>query len=106
MPMFVGFFLLEAISKSIFFLQKQSLLEKEFVFSKETQVEFAKLMDAKKINILGLDNLSGAELIHLGELLKLKDVKKKSSLNIRNEIKHLTKLFLAGQVTILKETFY
>ena len=68
------------------------------MFSKETQVEFAKLMDEKKINILGLNDLTGAELENLGEILMLQDVKKKSSVNLRNEINQLTKLFLAGQV--------
>ena len=57
-------------------------------------------MDEKKINILGLNNLSGAELLHLGELLMLENVKKKSSVNIRNEISTLSKLFLTGQVII------
>ena len=55
-------------------------------------------MDDKKINILGINDLSAAELMDLAELLKLEDVKKKSSVNLRNEINHLTKLFLAGQV--------
>ena len=57
-------------------------------------------MDAKKINILGLNNLSGAELENLGELLMLENVKKKSSVNLRNEINKLVELFLAGQVNI------
>ena len=57
-------------------------------------------MDEKKINILGLNNLSGAELLHFGELLMLENVKKKSSVNIRNEISTLSKLFLTGQVII------
>ena len=70
------------------------------VFSKETQVEFAKLIDAKEINIIGLNDLSGAELEDLGERLQLQDVKKKSSVNLRNEINQLSKLFLAGQVLI------
>ena len=55
-------------------------------------------MDEKKINILGLNDLTGAELQDLGDLLKLQDVKKKSNVNLLNEINHLAKLFLAGQV--------
>ena len=53
-------------------------------------------MDEKKINILGLNNLSGAELL----MMMLENVKKKSSVNIRNEINTLSTLFLTGQVII------
>jgi hypothetical protein len=79
-------------------IKKKSLLEKEFVFSKDTMSEFAKLMDEKKINILSIGNMKREELVEIGEQLSLDKVKTKSLEMLRKEIGHLVKIFLAGQV--------
>jgi hypothetical protein len=79
-------------------IKKKSLLEKEFLFTKEIMAEFAKMMDAKKLNILGIKDMKVDELVELAEVLGLDKPKQKSGANLRNEINHLVKIFLAGQV--------
>ena len=82
-------------------IKKKSLLEKEFVFTKETMTEFAKLIDSRKLNILSINDMRPNELVELSETLGLEKINRKSGTNLRNEINYLIKIFLAGQVTLL-----
>ena len=82
-------------------IKKKSLLEKEFVFTKETMTEFAKLIDSRKLNILSINDMRPNELVELSETLGLEKINRKSGTNLRNEINYLVKIFLAGQVTLL-----
>ena len=59
---------------------------------------FAKLVDDKKINLLGIGEIQKEELIEIGLKVGLEKVKKKSLEMLRREIEHLGKLALAGQV--------
>ena len=79
-------------------IKKRSLLEREFVFTKDIMAEFAKMIDAKKVNILGIGDMTVDELVELAEVLGLDKPKQKSGANLRNEINYLVKIFLAGQV--------
>ena len=56
------------------------------------------MVDGKTLNILGIQDMKADELVEIGEQLGLEAPKRKSSQNLRNEIKHLIKIFLAGQV--------
>ena len=63
------------------------------------------MVDTNKLNILGIDELSSEKLTEVAIELKLETPRKKSSVKIRNELNHLVKLFLAGQVqTSFKKT--
>ena len=73
-------------------------MDKEFVFSKETMIEFAKLIDEKKINLLGIGDMRKEELHEVGDKVGLEKIKEKSLEMLRKEIGQLGKLFLAGQV--------
>ena len=74
------------------------MLEKEFVYTKETMTDFAKLIDEKKINLVRIGDMTKQELIETGEQLSLTNVRTKPLELLRREIGHLSKLFLAGQV--------
>jgi hypothetical protein len=82
-------------------IKKKSLLEKEFVFTKETMTEFAKQIDSRKLNILSINDMRPNELVELAETLGLEKINQKSGTNLRNEINYLIKIFLAGQVPLL-----
>ena len=79
-------------------IKKRTLLEKKNEFSKDTMAELAKMIDKKEINILGIQDLNAEQLIEVAIKLKLEQPRKKSSTNLRNELTHLVKIFLAGQV--------
>ena len=74
------------------------MLEKEFTFSKETMTEFTKLLDEKRINLLGISDMKKEELLEISHILGLQKIDSKSNEMLRSEIGHLGKLFLAGQV--------
>ena len=61
-------------------------------------IEFAKLIDEKKINILGIGDMRKEELHEVGELVGLEKVKDKSLEMLRKEIGQMGKFLLAGQV--------
>ena len=82
--------------------QKRSLLGQEIEYSKETLANFVQLLDAKKINLLGIGNMQKEELIDVGEAIGLEKVKKKPLELLRKEVEHLGKLAIAGQVRFLK----
>ena len=63
--------------------------------------EFTKLLDRKRINILGIGDMKKEELIEVSQLIGLEKVNIKSLEMLRREIGHLSKLFLAGQVCLL-----
>ena len=67
-------------------------------------IEFAKLIDEKKINLLGIGDMGKEELHEVGDKLGLEKIKDKSLEMLRKEIGHLGKLFLAGQVCIFIST--
>ena len=80
-------------------IKKKTLLEKKITFSKYTLAEFAKMVDARKLNILGLHELSSERLTEIAIELKLENPRKKSSENIRSELNNLFKLLIGiGQV--------
>ena len=79
-------------------VQKKSLIEKEFVFSKETLSTFAQLIETKAFNILGIGSLKANELVDIAKQLGLEKIADKSNEMLRKEVNHLSKLFLAGQV--------
>ena len=73
-------------------------MEKEYVFSKETMIEFANLVDGKKINLVGIGDMQKEHLVEIAVKLGLEKVRTKSLEMLRKEIGHLGKLSLAGQV--------
>ena len=60
--------------------------------------EFAKLIDEKKISILGIRDMKREKLIEIGKILGLEKLQDKSLEMLREEIGELGKLLLAGQV--------
>ena len=64
--------------------------------------EFAKLVDEKKINLLGISDMRKEELHEVGVKVGLDNVKDKSLEMLKKEIGQLGKLFLAGQVMEIK----
>ena len=60
--------------------------------------EFAKLIDEKKISILGIRDMKKEKLFEIGKILGLENIKDKSLEMLRAEIEELGKLLLAGQV--------
>ena len=73
-------------------------MEKEFEFSKEMMTEFAKLIDERKINLLGIGDMGKEELQEVGETIGLEKVKDKSLEMLRKEIGQMGKILIAGQV--------
>ena len=61
--------------------------------------EFTKLLDEKRINLIGISNMKKEELIKVSQILGLEKIDTKSLEMLRREIGHLGKLFLAGQVS-------
>ena len=74
------------------------MLEKEIEFSKETMAEFTKLVDAKEINLIGINDMKKEHLLEVSHKIGLEKIGDKSLEMLRGEIGYLGKLFLAGQV--------
>ena len=60
--------------------------------------KFVEMVDEKKINLLGINDIPKEELINIAKTIGLEKIKQKSLELIRKEIEHLEKLALAGQV--------
>ena len=60
--------------------------------------KFVEMVDEKKINLLGINDIPKEELINIAKTIGLEKIKQKSLELIRKEIEHLGKLALAGQV--------
>ena len=68
--------------------------------------EFAKLIDEKKINLLGIGDMGKEELHEVGNKVGLEKIKDKSLEMLRKEIGQLGKLFLAGQVIKIRISIF
>ena len=62
--------------------------------------KFTKLLDEKKINLVGIGDMRKEELVEVSKFLGLENIGDKSLEMLRKEIGHLGKLLLAGQVCI------
>ena len=78
--------------------KKDSLMDKSIQHSSETFREFVKMIDNKEINLTRLGSLKLADLKEIGRNLKFKNVSDKSGQMLRQELQHLAKTFIAGQV--------
>ena len=78
--------------------KKESLLDKSIQHSAETYREFIKMIDNKEINVTKLGSLKLADLKEIGRSLKFQNVTDKSGQMLRQELQHLAKTFIAGQV--------
>ena len=86
-------------------VKKDSLLDKTIQHSSETFREFVKMVDDREINVTKLGSLKLADLKEIGRLLKFKNVGDKSGQMLRQELQHLAKTFIAGQVSLRKDLF-
>ena len=57
-----------------------------------------KMIDNKEINITKIGSLKSTRIKQIAKDLKLKNIADKSGQMLREEIQHLAKTFLAGQV--------
>jgi hypothetical protein len=79
-------------------VKKDSLMDKSIQHSAETFREFVKMVDNKEINVTRLGTLKLQDLKVIGKSLKFKNVSDKSGEMLRQELQHLAKVFIAGQV--------
>ena len=76
--------------------QKESLFNQNVNYGPETMIGLAKLISAKKIDILDLDSLKTNEVRKIGQKLCIK-MGNKSNVRLLEEIKFVCKMYTAGQ---------
>ena len=59
------------------------------------------MVDNKDINIMKIGSLKSSQLKTIAKTLQLKNISDKSGEMLRQEIQHLAKTFIAGQVSFL-----
>ena len=74
-------------------------MDKEFIISKTTHLEFESMMKKREIDILNVEAMSVSELKALAKKLHLKQVADKSGKQISHEVNNLFKVYMAGQVS-------
>ena len=77
-------------------VEKKSLLDKTILYKPAVFTKFSEMIDDGRINLLGIDDMDKAALVTLGKELGLA-LSGKSGVVLRNEIKNMSKHFMAGQ---------
>ena len=78
-------------------VDKKSLLDRQITYSPETFTKFTEMMDAGKIDVLGIKNLTAQEISLLGKEIGIKNMALKSDWMVKNEIINMSNKFLSGQ---------
>ena len=77
--------------------RKETLFNKEISYGAKTLAGISKLVQKGAIDITNLDKMPAAEIRKVSKQLKLKNLSKKSNIGLLEEIKVVTKMFVAGQ---------
>ena len=77
--------------------EKKSLMNTEKQYKKNILENFMNMVDNKRVDFLNLDKLDGAELTEFVRELGIPNISKKSNVYLREEVKNVAKIFLAGQ---------
>ena len=80
--------------------RKETLFNKETSFGKDTMSGIAQLIRKGAIDITNMDAMAAAEIRTVSRQLKLKSLSKKSNVRLLEEIKAVTKMYVAGQGNI------
>ena len=79
---------------------KETLFNKKTTYGSKTMAGLAKLIQKKAIDITNLDTMSAKEIKKVSKQLKLK-TSSKSNTRLLEEIKAVTKMYVAGQGKII-----
>ena len=85
---------------------KQTLFDKKINYGPGTLAGLAKLVMRKELNLTDLDSLSQDDVITISKELQLAKISKKTNTMLMEEIKHVAKMYIAGQGKIISQWFY
>ena len=75
---------------------KKSLFNKEITYKSDVLEKLVKMVSEKRIDVLNLNNLDGKKLKDVAKEIGI-TTSKKSNVALLEEIKAVTRIFLAGQ---------
>ena len=76
---------------------KETLYNKPNTYGQDTLAAFSQLVMKDELNLADLDSLSPDDIKAISRKLHFKKITKKSNVMLLEEIKHISKVFIAGQ---------